>query len=386
MTSTLNQPLRTLLMGRLGWLTLLCWLLWIAPAAARDLRIAVQQGQSQIAVGSSTPAQLVDGNGKALGQLPALQGYFGTSTGNAIDLADQKAWTITVKPANGGFVYIGGRWYRGTVSLVNTSKGVMAINNVDLEDYLTSVVGKEAYASWPQEVLKAQAVASRSFALYRIERQRSPLYDLGDNQTYQVYSGLDGEADSTYAAVQATKGKVLTYGGKIIEAVFHANAGGRTENSENVWSGVTPYLRSTESPDQEGRNYQWDEQFTAADMKKKLPDLGNIRAIKPLNKTLSGRVVNVEVVGDTGRKTMSGTQFRQALKLKSTLFDVTAQPGLVASQLGAATSSSFQFTGKGHGHGLGMSQWGAFAMAKRGQTYPQILQHYYQGTALKQVQ
>jgi stage II sporulation protein D len=384
MTSTLNRHLRMLPMGHLSWLTLLCWLLWIAPAVARDLRIAVQQGQSQIPVGSSTPAQILDGTGKPLGQLPALRGYFATSTGDAINLADQKAWTITVKPTNGGFVYIGKQWYRGTVSLVNTSKGVMAVNNVNLEDYLTSVVGKEAYASWPQEVLKAQAVAARSFALYRVQKQTNPLFDLGDNQTYQVYAGLDGEADSTHRAVQATQGKVLTYSGNIIEAVFHANAGGHTENSENVWGGVTPYLRGITSPDQAGRNFQWNEQFTAGDLRQKLPGLGNIQAIKPLAKTPTGRIAKVEILGDKGRKTMTGRDLRQALKLKSTLFEVIP-PGLVASQSGSAAPSGFQFNGKGHGHGLGMSQWGAFAMAEEGKTYQQILQHYYKGTVLSQI-
>ncbi|MBX2865241.1 MAG: SpoIID/LytB domain-containing protein [Leptolyngbyaceae cyanobacterium MAG.088] len=378
----LNQKLRVLLTGRLGWLMLVCWLAWISPATAREMRISVQQGQSQLAIGSSTPAKILDGSGNLLGQLPELQGYFATPTNNAVNLADQQAWRLTVKPADDGFIYIGNRWYRGSVSLIHTGEGIMAINHVDLEDYLASVVGKEAYTSWPQEVLKAQAVAARSFALYRSQRQNSSLFDLGNTQTYQVYTGIEGEAPSTHAAVQATIGQVLTHGGKLVEAVFHANSGGHTEHSENVWKSVTPYLRGVPGFDEDGRNYQWTESLTATEIKQKLPGVGNIRTIQPLGKTFTGRIKNVQIVGDSGSRTITGRELRKALGLKSTLFEITPQPELVASQAGSSAPSSFQITGKGHGHGLGMSQWGAFAMAKQGKTYQEILQHYYKGTSL----
>ncbi|WP_110988133.1 SpoIID/LytB domain-containing protein [Acaryochloris thomasi] len=382
MISTSNPSLRRLLNRKIGLVTLLCWLACIAPAAARDLRIAVQQGKSQVAVGSSTTAQILDGSGKQLGQLPALQGYFASPANGAITLADQQAWRLIVKPTDGGFVYIDDQWYRGTVSLIHTSKGVTAVNNVDLEDYLASVVGKEVYKDWPAEVLKAQAVAARSYALYKSQSSKSSFFDLGDSQTYQVYGGVNGEAPSTHAAVQATAGQVLTYGGKIINASFHASSGGHTENSENVWSGALPYLRGVEDFDQAAPKYQWTKTLTAMEAKQKLSGLGNIIAIKPLGKTFTGRITNVEVVGDRGSRTMTGREMRTALGLNSTLFEVTPQPGLVASQSGSTAPTGFQITGKGHGHGLGMSQWGALGLAKQGKTYDQILQHYYQGTAL----
>ncbi len=383
MNSTVKFPLRQLMKTRLGFVTLLCWLTWLSPAAAKELRIAVQEGKSQIAVGSSTPAQIFDGSGKQLGELPALQGYFASPAENAINFADQQAWRILVKPTEGGFVYIGDLWYRGSVSLIKTGKGVTAINHVDLEDYLPSVVGKEVIASWPQEVLKAQAVASRSYALYRSQKTAGELFDLGANQTYQVYNGVAGEQGSTLAAVQATAGQVVQYQGKTIEAVFHSNSGGRTENSENVWSSVIPYLRSVQDFDQGTPKYQWNQIFSAAEMKQKLPGIGNIISIKPLGQTsTTGRITNVSVVGDNGTRTLTGRELRKELGLKSTLFEVKSQPALVASQSGSSAPKSFQITGKGHGHGLGMSQWGALKMAEMGKTYEQILQHYYKGTTL----
>jgi stage II sporulation protein D len=383
MISTLNHPLRPLA-AKIGLLTV-CWCAWIAPATARDLRIAVQQDKPQVAVGSSTPAVILDGSGKQLGQLPALQGYFASPANGVINLADQKAWRIVVKPTDGGFVYISDRWYRGTVSLIYTSTGVTAINTVNLDDYLAGVVGKEVPASWPQEALKAQAVASRSYALYRSQKTAGSLFDLGANQSFQVYNGLEGEAPSTHAAVQATAGQVLKHQGQTIEAVFHSSSGGHTENSENVWSSVTPYLRGVKDFDQDplNKNYQWIKTLAAAEVKQKLPGLGNIIAIKPLGKTsTTGRITSVKVVGDSGTRTLTGSELRKALGLLSTLFEVTPQPGLVASQSGSTAPTSFQITGKGNGHGLGMSQWGALGMAKMGKTYGQILQHYYQGTIL----
>lgn len=391
MIANLNRQLRLLLASPLGGLTVLLWLAWLAPAAALDLKIAVQQGQSQVAVGSSTPAQILDGSGNLLGQLPSLQGYFATPANGAIDLADQQAYRLIIKPTEGGFVYVDNRWYRGSVALIYTSEGILAVNTVDLEDYIASVVGKEVSPSWPQEVLKAQAVAARSYALFRRQKRRNPLFDLGNDQTYQVYKGLEGEAPSTHAAVQATTGQVLTHGGAVIEALFHASSGGHTENSEQVYGSNTPYLRGVQDFDQTVGNNpyrQWSETFSATELQQKFPGLGRILALKPLDKTSTQRIKNLQVVGDQGTQTITGRKLRSALgslKVKSTLFEIEPQGGLVASQSGSAPTA-FQISGKGFGHGVGMSQWGALGMAQQGKSYREILQHYYQGTTLAEIE
>lgn len=239
--------------------------------------------------------------------------------------------------------------------------------------------------TWPQEALKAQAVAARSFALYRRSKQKNPLYDLVNTTKDQVYGGIDGEAESTRSAVRATAGQILTYQGKVIEALFHANSGGHTENSEQVFSGIIPYLRGVPDFDQAAPNFQWSVDFSQAQLQERIPDLGNILSMTPQGTTAHGRVKSIKIVGEQGTKMLKGREFRQKLKLKSTLFQVAPASDLVASQAQVVPTQPTGFTiqGRGHGHGLGMSQWGALALAQRGKTYQQILQHYYQNTTLQ---
>ncbi|NCJ05289.1 SpoIID/LytB domain-containing protein [Synechococcales cyanobacterium C] len=384
MTLTLTRWLSALQPMRLGGLSLLIWLCWMVPALALELKIALKEGVSQIAVGSSTSATITNGMGQPVGQLPPLQGYFAKAASGAVALNQHQAWQLVVQPSDNGLVYIGDRWYRGSVRLVRTSQGFAVINQVDLEDYLASVVGKEMYPSWPQEALKAQAVAARSYALFRRQRQQSQLYDLGNTTTYQVYDGINSETESTRSAVQATAGQILTYQGKVIEAVFHSASGGHTENSENVWSAAVPYLRGVPDFDQSAPVYQWTLELTASQMRQRIPGIGNIVAFEPLQTTPTGRIRSLRVRGDAGSRTLTGAQARQALGLRSTLFSVQPQLGPLASQPGgsAAKSSGFKIQGRGYGHGLGMSQWGAYSLATQGKTYADILRHYYQGTTV----
>ena len=402
MTLPLLRPLRFRRQGKLGWLSLLTWLVLVAPATALDLRVAVQEGKQRVNIASSTSAQIGNCAGKHLGQLPAANKVSAQAISGAVTLAGKQARQLCIQPTQGGQVYIGDRWYRGKVQLIRTNQGFTAINQVDLEHYLASVVGKEMYASWPQAALQTQAVAARSYALFRRQKQRNPLYDLGSTTAHQVYAGIKGETPSTVAAVRATAGQVLTYQGQVIEAVFHASSGGHTENSENVWGGATPYLRGVPDFDQSAPTYQWAVTLGANQLKQRLPGLGNIVAITPLARTFTGRVKTVQIVGDAGSRTMTGRQLRQALGLKSTLFTVipalgplATRAGSLATQIGSLTSpprplnthpTQLQIRGRGFGHGLGMSQWGAYALAQQGKTYQQILRHYYRGTTLTTLQ
>lgn len=384
----MQRPLSPIVHGRFWWLSLLVWLIIAAPAAAEELRVAVIEGASQINVGSSTPAKILDGGGRSLGSLKPLDGFPARSVPGGVSVVGRQASRLWIQPSNQGQVYIGDRWYRGRIQLVNSSKGLVAINYVNIEDYLVSVLGKEMYPSWPQEALKAQAVAARSFALARRQTQlRKPtsLFDVGDTVTSQVYGGVASEFPSTQEAVEATRGQVLTYDGKIIEAVFHSASGGYTENSESVWGGIKPYLRAVPDFDQESPNFQWTVTLTAAQIKQRLPGVGNIIALRPLQTTPQGRIMTMQVIGDSGSRTIKGSQLRSALGLKSTLFTITPQLGLVANAAPSKLPTmpqSFLISGRGFGHGLGMSQWGAYGMAKQGYTYNQILQHYYQGATL----
>jgi stage II sporulation protein D len=355
------------------------------PAAAQDIRVGLSQGASEVIVGSSVPTSLLDGNGRVLGQIPALQGFSATTAIGGVGLAGKKAWQITLKPKENGFIYAGGRWYRGEVNLVRESGGITVINRLNIEDYLASVIGKEMYNTWPQEALKAQAVASRSYAVFKLHRPKSKLFDVLDTTTSQVYVGLAGEANSTQEAVKATTGQVLMYQGKVIEAVFHSSSGGHTENSENVWQNIVPYLRGVADFDQSSPSYQWTLNLTPAQLRQRIPGVGDILSMMPAKSSSTGRILMLKVQGTKGARLIKGTEVRKALGLKSTLFTAKPEFGLVAGKSGASKPTSFLISGRGYGHGLGMSQWGAYSLATQNKTYKEILMHYFQGTALKSI-
>jgi stage II sporulation protein D len=366
--------------------TLFLGLASVTQATALEMRVGIVEDAGQITVGSSTTAKVIDASGRMLGELKPLERANASAVGGSISVAGKQSSQFWIQPADGGFVYIGDRWYQGRTKLTRTSQGVTAINYVDLEDYIASVVGKEMYPTWPEEALKAQSVASRSFALFRRDQQlkRNSPFDVGDTVANQVYDGINSETITTQNAAAATRGQVLTYNGQIIEAAFHAASGGHTENSENIWTKAVPYLRGVPDFDQTAPVYQWNLSFTAAQMRQRLPGIGNIMGLRPLQTSPQGRILKVQVVGDAGSRTMKGSQLRSALGLKSTLFAVTPQMGLMAASSNSipAAPVAFQFAGQGSGHGIGMSQWGAYAMAQQGQSYQQILQHYYQGTQI----
>jgi stage II sporulation protein D len=357
------------------WVALLLWLIAIAPAQASVLlRIAIKNQVSQVKVGSSTRAIVRDSSGRTLGELPGMTAYMANSSGSGVALQNWQANQIYIQPTGDGYVFIGDRWYRGGISLVRTDGGLTAVNNVNLEHYLYSVIGAEMSSNWPLEALKAQAVAARSYALYQRERGGNPTYDLGDTQGWQVYKGLESEATSTYAAVDATAGQVMVYNGKIIEAFFHSSSGGHTENVEEVWTEARPYLRGVPDYDRGAPVYEWSTSISVSQLSNLISGVGNIVSMQPEETTKTGRVITMKVIGDSGQRAIDGEQIQRLLGLKSTRFSIQKANGV------------FQVYGKGFGHGVGMSQWGAHNLARSGANYQQILYHYYQNASLAKLQ
>jgi stage II sporulation protein D len=355
-------------------LSLALWLFSIAPACALDLRVAIQTGVGEVTVGSSTPASVRDGNGRVLGQLEGMQAFAAILEGSKIAIDRWQASQLWIEPSDGGFVFIGNRWYRGRIKLSIADGGVAAVNTVDLEEYLYSVVGAEMSPSWPLEALKAQAVAARSYALYQRNTRGNSVYDVGDTTSWQVYNGMEKEASTTIAAVEATKDQVLAYDGKAIEAVFHSSAGGHTEDVENVWQEARPYLRGVPAYDSVAPDYQWTETFSQGELSDLIYGVGTVVQMSPARTSPHGRVITMTVSGDGGTRTIGGDELRSALNLRSTLFTVSSNGG------------TFTFSGGGFGHGVGMSQWGAYAMAGQGYSYQQILAHFYRNTTLSRLE
>lgn len=357
------------------WVVLLLWLMAIAPAQASVLlRIAIENQVSQVKVGSSTRAIVRDSSGRTLGELPGMTAYMANSSGSGVALQNWQANQIYIQPTGDGYVFIGDRWYRGAINLVRTDGGLTAVNNVNLEHYLYSVIGAEMSPNWPLEALKAQAVAARSYALYQRERGGNPTYDLGDTQGWQVYKGLESEATSTYAAVDATAGQVMVYNGKIIEAFFHSSSGGHTENVEEVWTEARPYLRGVPDYDRGAPVYEWSTSVSVSQLSNLISGVGNIVSMQPEKTTKTGRIITMKVIGDSGQRAIEGEQIQRLLGLKSTRFSIQKANGV------------FQVYGKGFGHGVGMSQWGAHNLALSGANYQQMLYHYYQNASLAKLQ
>ena len=367
------RPQRRPRLSRSG-LPLLLWLLICLPASALELRVAVEQGERQITVGTSNTGALKDLNGQSLGTTPAGQSLVVEAQGGQVKAGDRSSRAFWVEPSSGGYVFIGDRWYRGRVLVIPGGNGLTAINYVDLEHYLYSVVGSEMPTSWPIEALKAQSVAARSYVLYHRQRSRNPNFDVGSTTAWQVYGGLEQEAASTQTAVEGTRGQVLTYNGQVIEAVFHSASGGHTENVEDIWSQPIPYLRAVQDFDAGSPVYHWGVNFSLQEFGQRIPGIGNLVAAVPVRTTPRGRIVEMRLEGDAGSRVVSGNDLRRALNLRSTLFSV------------AIAGTQVQISGRGFGHGVGLSQWGAHNLAQQGYTYQQILGHYYQGVQLSQIQ
>ena len=313
-----------------------------------------------------------------------------------------------------GVFQLGQRRYRGRLQVLVSGGRLQAINHVPLESYLPSVVGSEMPASWPQEALRAQAVAARTYAL----RQRKPsaAFDVSATVTSQVYKGLEAETASTRAAVASTRGQVLMYGASLANTVFHSSSGGRTENSGDLWTQQLPYLVSVPDFDQGSPVHSWEQRLEPSQLREAFAEIGGVSRIDVLSTTGSGRVRQARVLGPTGTRVVTGAELRSRLRLRSTQvrFEVIApevamvpppapplpagdqsaeaspdgDPGQAPSQAPSPAPMqlpppSLLAIGRGFGHGVGMSQWGALAMAQQGDTYERILQHYYRGTALR---
>ncbi|NES24193.1 MAG: SpoIID/LytB domain-containing protein [Symploca sp. SIO3E6] len=188
-----------------------------------DMRVAIAEGVSSLSVATSTPGQILDASGKVLGQLPAkILTNVQIQKPNLVIDQLQLPQSVWLNPTPGGLVLVGERWYRGNVLLKVQGDRLLAVNYVNLEAYLESVVGSEMPASWPMESLKAQAIAARSYALVHSSRPANPLYDLGDSQRWQVYKGVNSEWNTTTQAVKETQGMFLSYQGGVFESMYAA--------------------------------------------------------------------------------------------------------------------------------------------------------------------
>jgi len=189
-----------------------------------EMQVAIAEGVSSLPLVLPNGADIVDTSGHPLGRLQAGASYTTETDGQVITLAGQPFPSLFwVLPPVGGTFQLGDRVYRGKLLLAVHKGNLWAVNHINLRQYLYSVVGSEVSASWHMEALKAQAVAARSYALTYYFRRVSPLYHLGATEYYQVYSGIQTEADRIQKAVDATAGEFVSHRGGIVESLYAAS-------------------------------------------------------------------------------------------------------------------------------------------------------------------
>ena len=223
---------------------------------------------------------------------------------------------IEIKSFDGRGIWVGQKRYAGRINVFVSNSEIFVINILGIENYLSSVVGSEMQAKWPFEALKAQAIASRTYAL---KQKRNLLYDVDSTQKNQVYNGLESSTVKTASAVRSTRSLVMVHKNKLINALFHSSSGGMTENSEDVWNDKYPYLSSVKDFDQNNPELAWQKSFSTKELETLFPKIGGINRIVILNITDTGRVKNVKLFGDYASNEISGVNLRKRLSLKSTL-------------------------------------------------------------------
>ena len=318
-------------------------------------------------------------------------------------------------PRATGTVAVGGLHdYFGAVELRSAPDGMVVVNRLPLERYLLGL--NEVPPRWPRAALEAQAIAARTYALWSLARPRAGAaavygFDICATDQCQVFSGADvvREAflgDRWAAAVEATEGKAVTYGGEPILARYHSTSGGQTFANEDIFpsDGSFPYLQPVESVTEEGSPlYRWNVRFRLRRLdrilrRSDLYDRGRLRQVVTVPSAEGLHFPDVLLKGRKGVERISAEQFRVAVRVLAPQMFPNRYPSTAPTSSGrlpetlpsnriaiATTGGAVVVTGRGWGHGVGMSQWGAEGLARRGAGAQEILSHYYTGTEIAEV-
>lgn len=303
-----------------------------------------------------------------------------TPRGVKIGTAEFLVRGIRIEPKLDRDLYLDESRFRGFADVLKDPKGSLyAINTLPIEKYLYGVLHHEVAPWWPMDALKAQAIAARTYAMYQIQVSKRQEFDVKSSTSSQVYGGSTTERARSKRAVDATRGKILSFEGKVFPAYFHATCGGVTAGAQELWKinipplagGVTcGYCRI--SPHRE-----WEAKVPLADIEEKMSkngrSVGRLLKIEPVSMTPSGRVGSLRITGTGGDLVMAAKDFRVWVggnKMRSTNFTVTIQEDTAV------------FKGEGWGHGVGLCQWGTLGQALLGRNFENILQFYYPGARI----
>ena len=209
----------------------------------------------------------------------------------------------------------------------NQAGNIRVVNELSLEEYLYGVVPKEVTPVWHEEVLKAQAVAARTYVISNLSKWQKYGFDIGANSGDQVYGGFDAEHVRTNQAVDETRGQVILCNGEPIVAFYHSDSGGLTEDCKNVFGSDLPYLQSVADIFDSGSPHSnWEVTFSRDDINKRVQlvtqDIGEILEISIIERTPAGRVKKMLVKGNIGNKVLNNNEIRNIFQLKSNFFDI----------------------------------------------------------------
>lgn len=255
-----------------------------------------------------------------------------------------------------------------------------------LEEYIIGVVAAEMPANFNIEALKAQAIASRTYAIKHLNGKYTNIEPEKIGQAYinkkEMQNRWGNNFNNYYnkikTAVYSTRGLILEYNGEAIEAVFHSTSSGMTESSENVWGKSLPYIKSVESKvDEKAPNFCVEVSFEKNEFERKIKKaikgaekVNNIYdSFKITKRSSAGYVLEASFENIKAK----GSEIRTSLGLRSTDFEIKRADNKII------------FTTKGYGHGAGMSQYGAEFMAQEGKSYKEILAHYYSETQINKI-
>jgi stage II sporulation protein D len=388
-----------------------------AAAAPRAPARATEEPELRVAVALDAQRVEVAGQGRLLGVVGG-EAAFTLDAGEVATLEPEGAGlrlshgrgqrqleTVTftvVDPAK--YVAVDGRPYRGVVEAFARNGRVTVVDRVGLEDYLLGVVAREMGRREASEAaaLRAQAIVSRTYALRNRGRFGAQGYDVQAGVADQAYAGVAGETPEATAAVRATTGEVLTYGGEPIHAFFHSTCGYRTAVPREAFRAVTdaPYLRSVSDQKPGGYycdlspRFRWRVEWDAATLRDILrrtvpavvgvsaAELADVQDVRVHATGRSGRATEIRIRVPRGEIPVFGPDIRQVLLapdggvLGSNAVQLTTQhEGERLARLAAA--------GAGWGHGVGLCQWGAIGRARAGQDHRTILATYFPGTRLE---
>lgn len=305
-----------------------------------------------------------------------------------LETGDELAGALVVPAEAAERVSADGSPYRGAMEVLPADGGrLTVVNVVPLEEYLRGVVPNElAPEAFPQlEAQKAQAVAARSYALAHLGDYAARGYDVCATAACQVYRGTASEHPLSDRAVSETRGIVASWRGRPIHAFYTSTCGGHTEEGTAVFEDGAPYLRGVACPagdDAVGRperGREWEVALRPEQVEARVArygDVGRVLDLVPTRVGVSGRVVELRVVGSEGELALRGQRVRLGLGLRESLFVLKKHEGP------GGEVERFVIRGRGWGHGVGLCQLGAATMARAGASFEAILKHYYTGIAV----